>query len=283
MGEPTGLSPVLNRATRYLEGHGVESPRRTAELLLMHVLRTDRAGLYARRDGLTSAEARAFGRALCRRCTGDPVQHITGEQQFMDLSLEVRPGVFVPRPETERLVEVALETLAPVRTPVVADAGTGTGAVALALKRRRPDARVLATDLSPESVDLAGRNADRLGLDVEVLLGDLLDPLPVTLQRRLDLVVSNPPYVSEEEYAALPRHVLADPPEALVGGTRFHRRLVEESPAWLRPRGWLVMEIGERQGAEVATIMAGRFESVEVLPDPARRDRIVRGRLAGRL
>ncbi|MBI4260776.1 MAG: peptide chain release factor N(5)-glutamine methyltransferase, partial [Actinobacteria bacterium] len=95
---------VLRRAERYLDRHGVESPRATAEVLLMHVLRTDRAGLYSRREGMSSAEARSFGRALCVRCAGTPVQHLTGTQAFRHLELEVRPGVFVPRPETEVVV-----------------------------------------------------------------------------------------------------------------------------------------------------------------------------------
>ena len=122
-------SEVLRRASRYLEVHGVESPRETAEVLLQHVLATDRAGIYSRPEGLSSAEARAFGRALCRRCTGEPVQHVTGRQQFRRLELEVRPGVFVPRPETEVLVDVALDAIRDLEGPVVVDVGTGTAAI----------------------------------------------------------------------------------------------------------------------------------------------------------
>src|SRR5207247_684490 len=108
----TGSPPIteaLRRSAAYLAAHGVEGPMQTAETLLMHVLGTDRTGLYARRDGLDTSAARLFGRALCQRCTGTPVQYLTGEQQFMNLVLSVSPGVFVPRPETEGLVEVALE------------------------------------------------------------------------------------------------------------------------------------------------------------------------------
>src|SRR5438477_242183 len=127
-------SEVLRRASRYLEVHGVESPRETAEVLLQHVLATDRAGIYSRPEGLSSDQAKAFGRALCRRCTGEPVQHVTGRQQFRRLELEVRPGVFVPRPETEILTEIGLTEIDDVRDPVVVDVGTGTGAVALAVE-----------------------------------------------------------------------------------------------------------------------------------------------------
>jgi release factor glutamine methyltransferase len=272
---------LVRRSAAYLEAHGVDSPRETAEALLMHLLGTDRAGLYARSNGLDTATARLFGRALCQRCHGTPLQYLTGEQQFMDLRLQVVPGVFVPRPETERLVEVILELLEPIRAPVVVDMGTGTGAIGLAVKRYRPESRVLATDLSPEAVQVAGRNADRLGLDVEVLPGDLLDPLPGDLAGRVDLVVSNPPYVTEEGFESLPEEVRAEPYAALVGGTQVHARLVRGAGRWLRPGGWLVVEIGADQGPEVRALFEEHFERVEILPDLAGRDRIVRGRYAG--
>jgi release factor glutamine methyltransferase len=245
----------------------------------MNLLGTDRAGLYARREGLDSAEARQFGRALCRRCAGTPLQHLTGEQQFLDLSLAVRPGVFIPRPETEGLVETALDTLDGTPAPLVVDVGTGTGAVALAIAARRPDARVMATDLSKAAVSLARRNAARLGLDVAVWSGDLLTPVPIELHAQLSLLVSNPPYLDQADYDSLPREVRADPYEALVGGTEFHRRLAEEAPVWLAPGGWLVLEIGDDQGDRVRDLLAARLTEVEVLPDLAGRDRVVRGRL----
>jgi release factor glutamine methyltransferase len=186
--------------------------------------------------------------------------------------------VFVPRPETEVLVERALETLEGRSDPVAIDVGTGTGAVALALKRRRPDARVIATDIAEESVKVAAANASRHDLDVEVLLGDLLSPVPGELRRGIDLIVSNPPYVTRGEYEELPAEVRAEPYEALVGGTDVHRRLAEEAPAWLRPGGWLVLEIGASQADEVRGHVDGRFDELEVLKDLAGRDRVVRGR-----
>jgi release factor glutamine methyltransferase len=274
-------SQVVARATDYLARHGVESPRETAEALLTYFLETDRAGLYARAEGLDVRTARLFGRALCQRCHGVPLQYLTGEQQFLDLVLGVAPGVFVPRPETEVLVERASDVLAGVRAPVVVDIGTGTGAVALALKRRHPEADVYATDVAPEAVAAARANASRHTLEVEVLEGDLFAPLPPSLKGRVDLVVSNPPYVTEEEYRDLPEEVRAEPYEALVGGTEVHRRLAAESPAWLRPGGWLAMEIGAAQGTNVARLLRPAFEEVEVLPDLAGRDRVVRGRLRG--
>jgi release factor glutamine methyltransferase len=274
-------SEVAARAADYLGRHGVESPRETAEALLMYFLRTDRAGLYSRDEGLDTRTARLFGRALCQRCHGVPLQYLTGEQQFLDLVLGVAPGVFVPRPETEVLVERALESLDGTDEPVVIDVGAGTGAVALAIKRNRPQARVVATDLSEEAVAVARANASRHGLEVEVAHGDLFAPVPGELRGRVDLVVSNPPYVTLAEYEDLPAEVRAEPYEALVGGTDVHRRLAEESPAWLRPGGWLVMEIGAEQGDEIRRMLEEAFARVEVLPDLAGRDRVARGRLGG--
>ena len=271
---------VVTRAADYLSRHGVESPRDTAEALLQYFLGTDRAGLYARTEGLDSRTARLFGRALCQRCHGVPLQYLTGEQQFLDLVLGVAPGVFVPRPETEVLVERALDVL-PGSPPTVVDVGTGTGAVALAIKRRRPDATVVATDVSEDAVAVARANASRHGLEVEVLLGDLLDPVARELRGRVDLVVSNPPYVTEEEYRDLPAEVRAEPYEALVGGLDVHRRLAEEGSRWLRPGGWLVMEIGAAQGGDVGALLEEHFTDVVILPDLAGRDRVVRGRLDG--
>jgi release factor glutamine methyltransferase len=274
------ITEVLRRSAAYLAAHGVQSPVQTAETLLMHVLGTDRAGLYTRRDGLDTPSARLFGRALCQRCAGTPLQYLTGEQQFMDLVLSVSPGVFVPRPETEVLVEAALDAIRGIHSPTVVDVGTGTGAVALALKRHRPEATVWATDVSEAAVTLARGNAARLGLPVEVRRGDLLEPLPEDLAGRIDLLVSNPPYVTSEEYDDLPEEVKAEPYEALVGGMEFHRRLANLAPGWLAPGGWLVLEISAAQGADIRLLLAGMLDEVEVLPDLAGRDRVVRGRRA---
>jgi len=268
-------SEVVRRAAQYLDRHGVESPQATAEVLLMHVLATDRAGLYTRDQGLDARQARRFGREICQRCSGTPVQHLTGEQVFRRLVLEVRPGVFVPRPETEVLVEHALSELGGLHAPVVVDAGTGTGAIALAIKDERPEARVFATDRSPEAVELARANAGRLGLGVTVLEGDLLEPLPAELRGWVDLVVSNPPYVPPSELEDLPPEVRADPPFALAGGVDVYERLGSQSLRWLRAGGVLAVEIDARRGAEVLQVLGRDFVDVRVEPDLTGRDRVV--------
>ncbi|GIU98669.1 MAG: release factor glutamine methyltransferase [Actinomycetota bacterium] len=269
---------LIARAAAYLERHGVDSPRATAEILLMHVLGTDRVGLYTRVERLDARQAREFGRALCQRCAGTPVQHLTGEQAFHRLRLEVRPGVFVPRPETEVLVEVALREIREVEAPVVVDVGTGTGAIALAIKRERPDAAVFATDVAPEAVELARVNAARLGLEVDVRQGDLLAPLPDDLRGWVDLVVSNPPYVPEEEYEDLPAEVRADPREALIGGPEVYERLAAEATRWLRDGGVLAVEIHASAGEAVRSILRRSFADVRVHRDLAGRDRVLTAR-----
>lgn len=269
---------VLRRATDYLDRHGVESPRATAEILMMHVLGTDRVGMYARDEGLDAREARMFGRAICQRCTGTPVQHLTGEQAFRRIVVEVRPGVFVPRPETEILVEHALAAVERVEAPLVVDVGTGTGAVALSLKDERPDARVFATDLSPEAVELASANASRLGLDVTILEGDVLEPLPTELRGWVDLVVANPPYVPSEEVDDLPEEVRADPRIALAGDAQVYRRLAADALRWLRDGGILAVEIDARLGEDVARILARGYADVTIERDLGGRERVVLAR-----
>jgi release factor glutamine methyltransferase len=247
----------------------------------MGVLGVERATLFARSTPLTPDEARSFGLALYQRCTGVPLQHLTGEQQFRHLTLRVRPGVFIPRPETEEVVGVALDLIERLdHPPTVVDVCSGSGAIGLAIKNERPDATVVAVDISNEAVDLVAENAGLLGLDVQIVKGDLLEAVPASFVGCVDMIVSNPPYVSGEEYEVLPVEVRADPRLALVGGTQIHARLVEQARGLLRTGGWLVMEIGESQGEEVLAMMRLRFDDARSTKDLAGRDRIVSGRLA---
>ncbi|HSL15883.1 MAG TPA: peptide chain release factor N(5)-glutamine methyltransferase [Actinomycetota bacterium] len=281
---PTDLRPTMRpselvrRATAYLERHGIENPGQNAEALLLQILGTDRARLYARTTGLDAREARIYGRALCQRCTGTPLQHLTGEQPFRRISVHVRPGVFVPRPETEVLVGDALDAIGAIEDPVVVDVGTGTGAIALSIKHERPDATVFATDISGDAVDLARDNAARLELDVTVVQGDLLEPLPPDLRGWVDLVVSDPPYVTPDEYAELPAEVRADPDVALLGGVEVYRRLGREAARWLRDGGVIAVEVGERHAAEVVDALGPWFADISVERDLAGRDRVVLAR-----
>ena len=267
---------VVRRAAAYLERHDVDAPLATAEQLLASVLDTDRAGLYGRAEPLHGAEAKAFGSVLCKRCAGTPTQHLTGEAGFRHLVVTVRPGVFVPRPETEVVVDVALEVVRDVVSPLIVDVCTGSGVIALAIKHERADATVWAIDLSFEAVALARENAIRNGLDIEVVQGDMLDDLPRSLTGSSDMVVANPPYIEPGEYRALPREVRADPVEALVGGIPVYERLFTQARSLLRPGGSVVVEIGAKQAESVGglAIEIGAIE-VSVHPDLAGRDRVV--------
>jgi release factor glutamine methyltransferase len=267
---------IVRRGSEYLDRHGVEAPRVSAEELMMRVLGTDRAGVYARSEGLNAGEARAYGRALCRRCTGTPLQHLTGEQGFRRLVLAIRSGVFVPRPETEILVDVALELLDGVASPIVVDLCTGSGAVALAIADEHAGSRVWATDVSDDAVALAGQNGARLRRSIEALRGDLFEPLPSALRGVVDLVVANPPYLSAEQASELPADVLADPPEALFGGPEMTERILERVLSWLRPGGAVAVEIHEESAVAVraAASRAGLVRPF-VRQDLAGRDRVV--------
>lgn len=267
---------VLRRAAAYLERHGVDAPLATAEQLLASVLEADRTALYARRRALGATEAKVFGRMLCRRCEGAPTQHLTGETGFRSLTVSVRPGVFVPRPETEVVVDAALEAVRDVATPVVVDVGTGTGVIALSIKQERPDARVWAVDRSSEAIELTRHNAGRNGLEIELVQADMLTGVPRSIVGSVDLVVANPPYIEPEAYETLPVEVRADPVEALVGGTAVYERLFEQAGRVLRRGGSVVVEIEETRGDTVSALAAASgARRVSVEPDLTGRDRVV--------
>ena len=272
---------VARRGADYLRRHGIDAPLATAEseALLQRVLGIDRVELFTRDAGLTTAEAKAYGRALCRRCTGTPLQHLTGEQGFRRLVLEVRPGVFVPRPETEVLVDVTLRSVAAIAAPVVVDLCTGSGAAALAIADEHPGATVYATDVSDDAVALAQANAERLGLPIVVERGDLFAPLPKEIEGRLDVVCSNPPYVSRSRRGALPSEVLADPDAAVFGEPDLYDRIFEGARTWVRPGGAVAVEIEDDAGPAVtAAAIAAGFADVTVDNDLTGRDRVVSGR-----
>jgi release factor glutamine methyltransferase len=209
---------------------------------------------------------------------------VLGSAAFRRLELKVGPGVFIPRPETELVAERAMARLP--RGGLLVDLCTGSGAVALSVADERRDARVVASELSPAAARWATSNRDSLGLRAELYVGDLFEPLPSDLARRVDVVVGNPPYVDPAERPVLPRDVVDhEPTEALFApgeGTTVIARIAGEAPAWLRPDGWLVLEIGETQGDAARSILERRgFADVAIEPDLTGRDRIAEGRWPG--
>jgi release factor glutamine methyltransferase len=273
---------ALRQATARLREAGVDSPEHDAEVLLRHVLRWDRARLVA--DGahpLEDEPRESYLRLVEERERRRPLQHLTGTQWFWRHEYRVTPDVLVPRPETEVLVEAALALLADLERPLVVDVGTGSGCVALSLASERPHADVHATDVSPAALHVARDNAERLGLTGRVVFhcGDLLEPVR-PLAGRLDLVVSNPPYVSADELATLAPEVRAhDPRGALVPpGDRLavYRRLAPQAAALLGPGRSLVVEIGRGMEDEVSReLEAAGLRTTRVVPDLAGIPRVV--------
>ncbi len=271
---------LLREAMGELIRAGVDTPELDAELLLAHALDVGRSWLMAHPEHrLTPEQATSFRALLARRLAREPLAYITGRRWFYDLQLAVTPAVLIPRPETEELVERALAWLREQPRAVVVDVGTGSGAIALAVAKHGPEARVYATDVSPEALAVARENARRLGLAHRVifLLGDLLAPLP----EPVDILLANLPYIPEGDRASLMPEVAAyEPPAALFSGETgldHIARLLEQAPRHLRPGGRILLEMGCDQGEAAATLARHAFPQaqVQILRDLAGRDRFL--------
>ncbi len=269
---------ALDGAARQLGQAGVANGRGEAELLLGRLLHSSRADLYLRdRDEFDTGAARTLALWLLRRAGGEPVQYIVGEAAYRDLVLEVGPGVFIPRPETELLVEETLAFLKDVARPRVLECCTGSGAIGLAIATERPDATVVMTELSPRAIAFAARNRARLSSGdrdrTHLVLGDLAD----ALIGPFDALVANPPYVAESERPLLPREVLDHEPELALfapdGGLAAVHRLIEQGARVVRPGGLVALELGEGQGDTV---------EARILEHPAYEPARLRLDLAGR-
>ena len=269
-GDPTQLPTVyrlLATATAELRAAGMESPRLDAEVLLAHVLGVERPYLLAHGEDVLPASARAaFAALIARRARGEPVAYLTGYRGWYDLMLRVGPAVLVPRPETEGLLERALAWARERGVTHVADAGTGAGALAIALARALPGATVYASDISAEALAVARENAVAAGAPASIvfLQGDLLAPLP----GRVDLIVANLPYLGEDEYAGLPRDVRCyEPRQALVGGPQGHEllaRLLATAPDHLQEGGAIMAELGPPQAPAAATAARATFPTARI-------------------
>ncbi len=232
-----------------------------------------------RRLAAVASDEADLERMVAARLAGEPLQYIERTAAFGPLELFVDERVLIPRPETEQLWEVAAGL---VRSPrLVVDLCTGSGALALALKHRFPAASVYATDLSPDAVNVARLNSDRLDLPVAVSVGDLFDPLPEGFKGKVDLVVANPPYVAANEWSTLPADVRREPRMALVAldsGLAVLKRIAADVAGWLAPDAWVAVEIGDTQGAIVREMFEQKLSQVAVKRDLTGRDRFVIGR-----
>ncbi|MFC4528575.1 peptide chain release factor N(5)-glutamine methyltransferase [Dyella halodurans] len=254
--------------------------RLEAELLLVHVLDKPRSWLIAHADdALDAAQEAAYAALVERRRIGEPVAYITGLRGFWSFDLEVTPATLIPRPETELLVELALDKLPAKRASRVADLGTGSGAIALALARECARAQVVASDASADALAVARRNAERLGIaNITFVQGDWLAPLA---DQRFDLIVSNPPYIEADDPHLAQGDLRFEPASALASGhdgLDAIRRIVADARNHLEPGGWLMMEHGWNQGEAVRVVLAGAgFVEVFTAVDLEQRDRVSGG------
>lgn len=281
-GDTWTIRRVLTWTTQHFEKRQVDAPRLTAEILLSHVLQLGRVRLYVDLDRPLSKEELAAFRALIeRRMAGEPTQYLTGLKEFYNRPFKVDARVLIPRPETELLVEAALRAL-PKDAPARAlDVCTGSGCIAISLAAERPQATVVATDLSPDALALAKENAEALKVAdrVTFLQGDLFAPLPP--DARFQVVVSNPPYIDSGDIPGLSAEVRREPKLALDGGPdglSVLRRVVTGARRVLEPGGLLAMEMGETQGPAVLELLrAAGYVDARVEKDLERRERMAFG------
>lgn len=275
---------LLQWTTDYFHKNNVAEPRASAEVLLAHVLSADRLYLYLNYDRpLDAGELSTFRTYIKRRLAGEPSQYITGIQEFWSLPLRVSPDVLIPRPETEVLVQTALEFIGPTKTDItIMDLGTGSGAIAIALARELPAARIVATDLSLTALRLARDNArfNQVDRQINFVGTDMLAAISLGSQK-FNLVVTNPPYVSHDDFTELPREIREyEPHHALDGGLdglTAIKHLIRETPTVLCQAGALVMEMGAGQAESVSALVrdSQRYESYRIIKDYSGIDRVL--------
>ena len=282
MNDTWTIRGVLGWTADYFNRRGVDAPRLTAEVLLAFVLQATRVQLYVDLDRpLAPKELAAYRALIERRISGEPTQYLTGTREFYGRPFAVDPRVLIPRPETELLVDTALEAIPKDAAYRVLDLCTGSGCVAVTLAAERPNATVFATELSPAACEVARSNAAALkvGDRVRVLEGDLFGPL--RQGSLFHIVVSNPPYVPSEEIAALAAEVRREPRMALDGGRdglEITRRLADQALRWLEPGGMLAVEISEGQGPEAMRLLqSAGLVRAGLRKDLSRMDRLVFG------
>lgn len=273
---------LLQQAIQRLEAAGVPDARRNAEWILCEVLGCSRAQLYAYPERPVDAARQAqFAGLLVRRLRREPLQYVLGYVEFLGLRLEVRPGVLVPRPETEWLTEQVLQEMPAAPAQRVLDVGTGSGCIALAIKYHRPDAEVWACDISLDALTIAQRNARRLRLNVHWVVADVLAvSFPESVPGPFDLIVSNPPYLAWHEADELPPEVRDyEPPIALYAGEDplcFYRALARHGHVLLKQGGRLACEVHAHYGSDVVRLFErSGYEKVRLEHDLASNPRLV--------
>ena len=279
------IHDILNESTKRLEKADIPSARLDAEVLLVFYLGCDRLDFFKNPEmALGEKQLAGYRELIARRLQWEPVAYITGRKNFWTFSLEVSKDVLIPRPDTEIIVEEALDIIRKMDSVDISilDIGTGSGAIALALAKEIASAKVTATDISPAALALARKNARSLNLEdkIEFLQGNLFEPV----QGVFDMIVCNPPYISESEYRDLPAGVKDYEPQiALLAGKdgmEFYEKLLCQAPDHLQKNGWLLFEIGAKQETQVRGLMetSGSFDSIVMRRDYAGLPRVMKAR-----
>ena len=266
------IGTVLNEAARTLDASGISEPRLDAGVLMTHVIERDRAFIITHTDDpITEQQLKQFEEFVSRRAQGEPLQYITGHQEFFKLDFEVTPDVLIPRPETELIVEAVLELFHTDTQFTFTDVGTGSGCLAISILNEFPKARATAIDTSEHALQVAQRNAERhhLANRLRMVQSDLFAAMSVN--DTSDLIVSNPPYVSDAEMDRLQREVQREPRTALVAGPdglSVIRRLLADAPNHLNPDGYLIFEFGINQERAILELVdRGVWKLIEVRND----------------
>ena len=278
---------LLHRATEFLLENGIDDARLDAEVLLAHVLKMRRLYLYVHLElNLVDEDINAYKELLHRRVAHVPVAQLIGNKEFMGLEFNITPDVLIPRPETEIMVQMAIEILGPIKQPItVADIGTGSGAIAVSMLHYLDNVTADATDISKPAIAVARSNAEKFGVGNRLNLfeGNLTEPL---VGRTYDAILSNPPYIPSKVIDTLQDEVREyEPSTALDGGADgldFYRRLIEDSPKLLLKGGFLAVEIGFDQAEAVTNLARRHFREVEVVKDLSQNDRVVVAKLCRR-
>lgn len=274
---------LIKNAEKKLEAAGIESPTAEVEIILEHLLDVERLSLYLHGAQLIDDSILGkFREIVDKRITRYPLQYILGEAWFYGRKFRVTPAVMIPTPETEILCDLAINYLKneSIAAPEILDVGVGSGVISVTVAAELPNARVTALDISPEALEVACQNAVALGQSgrIDFVRTDGFDALPESV--KFDLILSNPPYIAEDEYKSLPAEVLADPKISLVSGKEgldFIRRLIQDSPRFLKEKGRLMFEIGYDQADKILELTKddNRYRSLSIIKDLNDIDRVV--------
>lgn len=274
------IKELLTWTTRYFDDKGMQEPRLEAEILLAHALHRNRVYLYANyEEPVNEAERQQFREYIMRRTKGEPAGYITGQREFMSLTFQVSPHVLIPRPETEVLVETAMGLIRQGGIKRVCDVGTGSGAIAISLAHYAPEVEVFAVDISPEALNMAGRNASLHQAAISFYSGDLLEPLEDGLD--MDLIVANLPYLTRTQLEQAEIGVRNfEPRLALLAdndGLSIYRRLLPQAHAKLRRGGYFLWEIDPSQETAARALIKD-WDEAEIVTDYGGRSRVVKVR-----